>query len=72
MDIDNIAPKQRIRAALILDDLEVQAMVFDMDIDIETLTLQPKNNYKESIWITRWKEKRHDADYDEQLDIDRE
>lgn len=55
-----------------MDDLEVQAMIFDMDIDIEALRLTPKNEYKEPIWITRWKEKRNDADLNEQFDYDRE
>lgn len=51
-----------------LTDLEVKAMMFDMDIDIETWSLVPKNKYAEPIWITRWKEKEHGADTDNRLD----
>lgn len=72
MNPNKVTPKQRIRAALMMDDLEVQAMVFDMDIDIETWGLQPKSNYKEAFWITRWKEKRNGSDFDERFDVDQE
>ena len=43
-------------------DLKVQAMMFDMDIDWETLELTAKNDYKEAVWLTRWKEKVADGD----------
>lgn len=56
----------------ILADLAVQAMIFDMDIDIEALVLTPKSDYKEPFWITNWKEKRDDSDFNENFDIDRE
>ena len=45
-------------------DLQVQAMMFGMDIDIETWSLIPKETYKEPFWVTRWKEKRDGADSD--------
>lgn len=48
----------------ILDDLTVQSMIFDMDIDYETLTLQPKSDYQEPFWLTRWKEKESGKDFD--------
>lgn len=51
-------------------DLKVKALIFDMDVDIETLTLVPKSTYKEPSWIARWKEKQHDEDFDTQFDID--
>lgn len=51
--------------------LQVQAILFDMDIDIETWTLVPKSTYKEAVWITRWKEKQNDSDFDTYFDIDR-
>lgn len=46
------------------NDLLVQAMMFDMDIDIETWSLTPKSDYKEDFWITKWKEKRDGSDND--------
>lgn len=55
-----------------LADLQVQAMIFDMDIDIEAMRLVPKSDYKEPFWITNWKEKQHGGDFDTQFDIDRE
>lgn len=53
-------------------DLQIKAMMFDMDIDIETWSLVPKNKYVEPIWITRWKEKEHGVDHDNRLDYDQE
>lgn len=47
-----------------LDDLTVQSMIFDMDIDYETLTLQPRSDYKEPFWLTNWKEKESGKDFD--------
>lgn len=45
------------------NDLLVQSMLFDMDIDIETLTLTPKASQDETpVWLTRWKEKEHGGD----------
>jgi hypothetical protein len=46
-------------------ELQVQAMIFDMDVDIETWTLVPKSTYKEPRWITVWKEKQYGADHDD-------
>lgn len=53
-------------------DQQVQAMIFDMDVDIETLSLIPKSTYKEPAWLSRWKEKQNGADFDTYFDIDRE
>jgi hypothetical protein len=52
-------------------ELQVQAMIFDMDIDIETWSLVPKSNYREKPWITTWKEKQNGSDFDTYFDIDR-
>lgn len=60
------------QATKVLDDLKIQAIMFDMDIDIEALRLQPKNNYKEAFWLTRWKEQQNGADFDNRLDADQE
>ena len=40
-----------------LDELRVQAMMFDMDIDYETLSLMPKHKDTTPIWLKIWKEK---------------
>lgn len=53
-----------------IDDLKAQAMLFDMDIDWETLELVPPSTYKQPAWITRWKDK--EVDFDTNFDIDRE
>ncbi len=62
----------RIKLLNILDDLQVQSMLFDMEIDYETLTLQPKSDYKEPFWLTNWKEKERGKDFEERFDIDAE
>lgn len=55
-----------------LNDLKIQAMLFDMDIDFETFELVPKRKkYEVPKWVERWKEKRAEADFDEYFDIDR-
>lgn len=56
----------------ILDDLQVQSMIFDMDIDYESLTLVPRNDYKEPDWLIRWKEKQDGSDRDNSRDYDQE
>jgi len=55
-----------------LHDLEVQAMLFDMDIDYEAWTLLPKNTFKHPVWLQVWRSKQEDADFDVNFDIDRE
>lgn len=44
------------------DDLQVQAMMFDMSVDIETLTLVPKQVDNTPVWIKNWREKEHESD----------
>lgn len=44
-------------------DLKIQAMLFDMDIDIETWSLVKRPVYKEAFWITNWREKLANSDY---------
>lgn len=56
----------------VIADLRVQAMLFDLVPDWETLSLAPKAEQTDSVWITRWKEKRDQSDFNEQFDIDRE
>lgn len=43
-------------------DLRIQAMMFDMDVDIETLELVPKTQQKEAVWLTRWLNRFNEGD----------
>lgn len=56
----------------IISDLKIQAMMFDMSVDWETLELVPKTQNITPIWIIRWNEKRSESDFDEYFDIDQE
>lgn len=53
-------------------NLKIQAMMFDMDIDYETLELVPKQKDTTPIWIKIWRDKRDESDFDENFDIDKE
>lgn len=54
----NLTTKDQARIA----DLKVQAMLFDLNVDIETLTLEPKRTDQVPIWIKRWREKEAGSD----------
>lgn len=56
----------------VVADLKIQSMLFDMDIDWETLTLVPKSTYVEPAWLARWKDRTADADFNIDMDIDKE
>ena len=45
-----------------LADLRIQAMMFDMAVDLETASLVPKTAETAPKWLTRWKEKMADSD----------
>ena len=52
-----------VNALSILADLKVQAMLFDMDIDIETVSLtEAVKQPKPAIWLTMWKDRVNQAD----------
>lgn len=56
-----------------LANLRVQAMIFDMEVDIETMSLVPKKPpVIEPFWIRRWRENREAADFNETMDVDQE
>lgn len=55
-----------------LADLKVKAMLFNMDIDWEILDLVPKASQKAPNWLTRWKNKQAEADFDNALDAEQE
>ncbi len=40
-----------------VNDIKIQAMMFDMDIDWEMLQLIPKVKIETPFWIVRWQEK---------------
>ncbi len=54
-----------------INDLKIQAMIFDMDIDIEKLELVEKSTYQEPKWLKKWKDKQDAQDYDPYFDEDR-
>lgn len=66
-----ISDKTATKAVSKYADLQVQSMMFDMDIDVETWSLVPKAKDETPIWIKRWRENRESADFDELMDIDR-
>lgn len=51
------------RATKKVANLKVQAMMFDMDVDWETLTLVAKHKDTTPTWIKRWQEKQAESDY---------
>lgn len=63
MNEHNLTKDQREQLATRIADLYIQAMIFDMDIDMELLTLVEKNTYVEPEWLARWKDKMENADY---------
>ena len=65
LNIDEATAKKLVKKVA---DLKIQSMMFDMDIDYETLSLVPKIEYREPKWLSSWKEKvaqgdRQNADY---------
>lgn len=55
-----------------ISDLQVKAMLFDMDVDWEILDLVEKNGVLDAVWLRRWKDKKNQSDFDEYLDIDKD
>lgn len=51
-------------------DLKVQAILFGMDVDVETMTLVPKSIYQEQSWITKWKERQDESDRQPEFNVD--
>lgn len=45
-----------------LADLTIQAMLFDMGIDLETASLTPKVKDPTPIWIRKWRDKEAGGD----------
>lgn len=59
----NLTDEQIEEISTRLADLKIQAMIFDMDIDIETWSLVPKDKFKHPFWIRRWREQQENSDY---------
>lgn len=55
-----------------LNELKVQAMLFDMDVDLETFDLVAKRVDDRPEWLIRWNDKKNEGDFDERFDIDQE
>lgn len=55
-----------------LNDLRVQAMILDMEVDLETFELVERSDYVKPKWIERYELKRDDSDFNEYFDIDKE
>lgn len=59
-----LTPLQTDKIIAIRDDLKIQAMIFDMDIDWETLTLVEKRKDDTPQWLKNWQAKRLLSDND--------
>ena len=46
-----------------INDLKIQAMLFDMDIDWETMTLITKAKKQPKTWLDKFKERQNESDY---------
>lgn len=46
----------------VLADLQIQAMMFDMDIDLETASLVEKRKDNQPMWLKAWKDKENGGD----------
>lgn len=55
-----------------LNDLKVQAMLFDMEIDFETFDLVARRKDDRPDWQIRWNDKRSKGDFDERFDVDQD
>lgn len=66
--MNNLTDVQRNLLVKTLNDLQIKSMLFDMDIDYETLSLTEKRVDETPIWLKRWQDKRREMDYDEYYD----
>jgi hypothetical protein len=56
---EELTPEER----KVIADIKVRAMMFDMDVDVETLGLIPKKQpVQEPQWLKNYKDKREDSD----------
>lgn len=53
-----------------INDLKIQAMMFDMDIDWETLELMERLVDDTPFWLKRWKDKVAEGDNQPEYNVD--
>ena len=51
------------------NELQVQAMMFDMEVDPETFRLVPRVKFDRPDWLVRWQDKQDESDFDTNFDI---
>ena len=61
----NLSDDQKDELLSRVADLQIQAMMFDMDIDYETLSLTERIKYNQPIWLQRYKTKLDESDIDQ-------
>lgn len=61
----NLSDDQKDELLSKVADLQIQAMMFDMDIDYETLSLTERIKYNQPIWLQRYKTKLDESDIDQ-------
>lgn len=61
----NLSDDQKDELLSKVADLQIQAMMFDMDIDYETLSLTERIKYDQPIWLQRYKTKLDESDIDQ-------
>lgn len=64
MEDFTLTPTKQKQLNKTLADLSIKSILFDMDIDIETLTIIPKNNHRQQPWLKNWKDKQRESDND--------
>ncbi len=47
----------------VINDLKIQAMMFDLSIDWESLELVPVVKDQTPVWIKKWRNKFEESDY---------
>lgn len=59
MNDPNLTPEE----INIINDIKIRAMMFDMEVDWETLQLIPKQKkHIESVWLHNWRAKEYAGD----------
>lgn len=52
-----------------LNELEFQAMMFGMEVDLETFQIVAIRKYDRPEWLIRWQDKQDESDFDVNFDI---
>lgn len=51
------------------NELQIQAMMFGMEVDLETFQLVKPVKHTLSPWLERWQDKQDESDFDTNFDI---